>query len=179
MDNKNTPLILAGVGAAGLFLWWTMGSAKAAVAAAGGGCAKPTYDGSGKKSTRDGGDCARAGIASNPNYQWTYLVQQGDSPTRITKHFLGTDNKKPVNPSSSAQTAYVELMDENPQQGVNWAKDKFPGKDATFARNNPWTTGYNFKQLQPGDVLMLPKAWNAYIDEQGNARGELSPFPTG
>lgn len=160
-DNKGA--IIAGVGVAGLALWWFMGRASAAE----GGCGTPAVDAKGNRSTRGGGSCARKGVASNPDFQWRYLVQEGDSPTRITKRYLGTDNREPVNPSSGARTAYVELIDENPDQGT------------VGQRQNPWTTGYNFARLNPGDTLNLPRAWNAYIDEQGNPRGQTSPFPTG
>lgn len=154
-------MILAGVGAAGLLLWYSMKDAKAA------DCGPARTDASGKKSTRDGSDCAKAGVASNPDFQWQYQVKEGDSPTRITKKYLGTDNRKAVDPTSSARTAYVELIDQNPDNGT------------VGDRNNPWSSGFNFASLRPGDVLNIPKAWNAYIDEQGNPRGAVTPFPTG
>ena len=163
MATENKGAIIAGVGAAGLLLWWLMGRASAAE----GGCKPAATDGKGNRSTRDNSNCAKAGVASNPSFQWQYIVQEGDSPTRITKRYLGTDNREAVNPSSSARTAYVELIDENPDQGT------------VGDRNNPWTSGFNFYRFNAGDVINLPRAWNAYIDEQGNPRGQLSPFPLG
>lgn len=163
MESNKGLMLLAGVGVAGAVLWYTMGSASAA-----GNCGAPAVDPTGRKSTRSGDDCARAGIASNPDFQWLYMVKEGDNPALITKRYLGTDNREPIDPSSSAQTAYVELIDANPDQGVNEGN-----------RNNPWSTGYNFARLMPGDTLKIPRAWNAYIDEQGNPRGKLAPFPVG
>lgn len=86
----------------------------------------------------------RKGIASAPDRQWYYTVQEGDSPTSITDDVLGSDRR------------YVELIDAN------------PGFKTVGERLSPWSTGYNFASLNPGDILKLPLAWNDHIDELGN-----------
>jgi hypothetical protein len=54
-----------------------------------------------------------------------------------------------------------------------------PEKSTVGDRLNPWSSGYNFASLVPGEAVRLPASWNPFIDEQGTARGALTPFPEG
>lgn len=99
---------------------------------------------------------AQGGIASNPAYQHTYNVQAGDSPARIAEAVFG--NSAPV-------SRWVELIKENPQQG------------SVGDVNNPFSTKYNFAHLNEGDVLLLPRTWNGWIDQIGTFRHGMTPWP--
>lgn len=110
---------------------------------------------------------ARRGFASNPNFQWYRVVGNPDNASLMAKRVTGNERR------------YPEI--------VTYAKQAFaPGKstllpsgivrlDYTFIRDmrtkgdpaNPFSSGYNWVSLVPGDRIPIPKTWNIFIDEQG------------
>jgi hypothetical protein len=101
------------------------------------------------------GSTPRAGIASAPDKLWTYVVREGDSPSSIALLVVGNDRR------------FLELIDANPELPT------------VGNRANPWSSGFNFASLGPGDILRLPAEWNTFIDQLGNFAGKAGPFPKG
>jgi hypothetical protein len=118
--------------------------------------------------SRVGGLPPRAGIASNPAFQWIHVVQPGQNASVITQRYFG-----------SAPTARVnELIKNNPteQGGRNLGpirSDWAPGTPGQTPGVLNWTS------LIAGDRLRVPKSWDAWVDEQGNVRTNATPFPSG
>lgn len=108
----------------------------------------PQFDADGNLSTADGGK-ARKGVASNPDFQWIYRVKEGDSASAISQHIIGDDRR------------YRELIDANPDKRTVGDRNKL--------------FEFNFAQLNAPEPLYVPKAWNRYIDEQGNMMGKILP----
>lgn len=95
---------------------------------------------------------ATKGKPSNPLFQWKYVVKAGDNPSLIAKKFVGDDRR------------YPELILAN------------PGKATVGNPSNPYSTNYNFKSLNANERLLLPKTWNAWVDEQGYPKGTPTPW---
>lgn len=96
------------------------------------------------------------GIAVPPTVQLYYVVREGDmGPRSVAQRIVGDENR------------YLELIDAN------------PSAPTVGERMNPNSTGFNFARFVVGDKLLLPKAWNAFIDGEGNFAGSTTPFPAG
>lgn len=87
------------------------------------------------------------GMASNAIRQWCYVVREGDTAGRISEIHVGDRNR------------YVELLAANISKKIV---------------NSP---ELNFADLCVGERLYIPKSWNPWIDQEGNAAGHKSPFP--
>ena len=96
------------------------------------------------------------GIASSPGYHWCHVVREGDNAGNIAKRVVGDSDR------------YLELLSANPKKPVEIVTDPKTG-----ARE------LNFKigALCVGERLNLPASWNPWMDQLGNARGMLAPFP--
>lgn len=93
----------------------------------------------------------RAGCRSSSDTQWWSVpAKAGQSAWSITQDYTGSGNR------------YAELIAANPEKKTVGT----PGK-----------TGYNFASLKVGERLRIPKAWNVYVDEQGNADGKGKIWP--
>lgn len=109
------------------------------------------------------GKAPMPGYQSNPLFQWVYTVANGDSPWLIATGAFG-----PTAPIARV----VELIQNNPVEVLTGRKMQTKGDPM-----NPNTSGYNFVTLLPGDVLRIPKTWNAWIDQTGKTRGAAAPWP--
>lgn len=119
-------------------------------------------DKNGVPSSWDGG-VAKPGYQSNPLFQWVYTVANGDSPWAIATLAFGP---------SAPIARVVELIQYNPTEVLTGRKMQTKGDPL-----NPNTSGYNFVTLLPGDVLRIPKTWNAWVDQTGKARHGAAPWP--
>jgi hypothetical protein len=93
----------------------------------------------------------RRGTASNLIFQWDYVISPGDDPGRIAEGITG-DRRR-----------FVELLSANADKRM-----KSYGKEVNFADPADFCVGGH---------LYLPKTWNPWIDEEGNLRGNVIPFP--
>jgi hypothetical protein len=93
----------------------------------------------------------RAGCRSSSDYQWWSVpAKAGESAWSITTDYTGSGGR------------YVELIEANPEKQTVGTKG---------------STGYNFASFKIGERLRIPKAWNVYVDEQGNADGKGTIWP--
>ena len=89
------------------------------------------------------------GVASNLMHQWCMIVQEGDTPGKIADAYTGDRSR------------YLELL------AANMSKDLIAMPEL------------NFKEMKVGEKLYIPKCWNAWIDQKGNAyrdKGICSPY---
>lgn len=90
---------------------------------------------------------------SPPDFQWYWLINSGDNPSRIAKTILGNEKK------------YPDLVLANPEL------------PSTGDYKNPYSTGYNFKSgFTTGRLIRIPRAWNAFIALDGSRRGDSQPW---
>lgn len=87
------------------------------------------------------------GIASNPIRQWCTVVRDGDTAGRIAEAHTGDRNR------------YIELIAANPTKKMIRSPEM------------------NFEDLCVGERLFIPKAWNPWIDQEGNASSSKGPYP--
>lgn len=100
----------------------------------------------------------RAGVQSHPDYQWTYVVQDAtESPGSIAEKVLGPEQA----------WRYVELLTANPQKPIK-------GKVVT---PDPSDDELNFVSLAVGEKIVVPRSWNAWIDETGVPMGKSQVWP--
>jgi len=86
--------------------------------------------------------------ASNPEYQWPYIVKPGDSAALIATKIVGDDRR------------YPELILANPQKPTN-------GK--AFPQLN-WVS------LNPNERILIPRTWNDWIAQDGTSAGSPVKF---
>ena len=86
------------------------------------------------------------GVASNLMHQWCMIVQEGDTPGKIADAYTGDRSR------------YLELL------AANISKDLIAMPEL------------NFKELKVGEKLYIPKCWNPWIDQKGNAYREKGIF---
>lgn len=126
---------------------------------------KPITDEAGVPASWDGGP-PKKGFASNPAMQWLYVVQNGDSAVGIASKFFGTG-------TSLANTKFVELIQTNKNEH---SSGRYLGSKGD--PGNPWTTAFNWQNaIVTGDRLLVPKTWNAWVDQEGWRRGQVDPWP--
>ena len=118
----------------------------------------PLVDSNGVPSSWDGGPAYNQ-VASNPYFTWKVVIKSGDSPSALVSRVFGSD-------SIPRRT---ELIDLNPTEFYTGRKLGSIG--------SPNTNLYNFTSLQPGDVLLVPRSWNPWIDQTGLYRGSKGPLP--
>lgn len=95
------------------------------------------------------------GFATHPDYQWCYVVQEGDSAGSITEMFFGpTDGWR-----------YTELLAANPQKTTKGTTVSPDGSDNEL----------NFASMAVGETLYLPRTWNSHIDQTGIPRSKVMP----
>jgi hypothetical protein len=109
--------------------------------------------------TSEGPPPGLPGSATPSTFQWYWIVVSGDNPSAITKTITGDEKR------------YPELIQAN------------PSKPTRGDPKNPYSTGYNFVSLNPGDTLYIPRDWNQYITVGGVPSGgaalpPASPIPT-
>jgi hypothetical protein len=93
----------------------------------------------------------RAGCRSSADFQWWSVpAKAGESAWSITADYTGSGGR------------YVELIENNPEKKTVGVKG---------------SSGYNFASLKIGERLRIPKAWNAFVDEQGRADGKGKIWP--
>lgn len=97
-----------------------------------------------------------AGYATHPDYQWCYVVRDGDSAGSITEMFFGADQG----------WRYTELLAANPKKQI---KGKVVTPDGSEDE-------LNFVSLVVGETLFLPRTWNGYIDQTGVPRAKSTPM---
>lgn len=90
---------------------------------------------------------AVSGYATHPDYQWCYRVKAGDTAGSITEMFW---NEKDG-------WRYIELLTANPQKLT-------VGSVVTPDENGDQL---DFASLKEGEIIYLPRTWNAYIDQTG------------
>jgi hypothetical protein len=117
--------------------------------------------------SRAGGLPPRAGVASNPVFQWEHTVIAGDNASRIAAAYFG---------SGATRARVDELINHNPRE-VN-------GRNLGPIRSDwpPGTPGQtpgvlNWTSLIAGDRLSIPKSWNAWIDETAKTKHDATPWP--
>lgn len=152
------PIVIAAIaGAAGLLLLASKKKAPIKV--------RPGIPGGGGgvgASPGDGYPPPRKGIARDPARQVNWNVRPGESPTKITALVFGNDRAKAP---GTDKYRFVELIQTN------------AAKATVGNAANPWSSGYNFASLNPGESLMLPLSWNPWIDQTLVPRGTAEPFP--
>lgn len=124
-------------------------------------------DGDGNFS-RAGGLPPRAGVASNPVFQWEHVVIAGDNASKIAAAYFG---------SGATRARVDELINLNDHE-VN---GRYLGPiRSDWAAGTPGQTPgvLNWTSLIAGDRLRIPKSWNAWIDETGKTRRDPQPWPT-
>lgn len=87
------------------------------------------------------------GYASHADYQWCYVVRDGDSAGSITEMFW----------NSKDGWRYAELLAANPQKLT---------KGTTISPDGVGEE-LNFASLEAGERLFLPRTWNQHIDQTG------------
>lgn len=87
------------------------------------------------------------GYATHPDYQWCYVVRDGDSAGSITEMFW----------NSKDGWRYAELLAANPQKLT---------KGTTISPDGVGEE-LNFASIEPGETLFLPRTWNKHIDQTG------------
>lgn len=98
----------------------------------------------------------QGGYASRDDYEWAYVLGEGDSPGEIARAITGDDGR------------YAELLIANPEvktvgsPGVYSGPDEYAPADGEFVA---------------GRAILLPVPWSRYVDELGTARGKTTPFP--
>lgn len=113
----------------------------------------------------DGGP-PQKGYASNPAMQWLHVVREGQGAIAIAQKYFGKSG-------SLANTKFVELIQANPKEH---SSGRYLGSKGD--PGNPWSSGYNWLYaIAPGDRLLLPKSWNAWVDQDGWPRGDVTPWP--
>lgn len=95
------------------------------------------------------------GFATHPDYQWCYIVRDGDSAGSITEMFFG--------PSEGWR--YAELLAANPQKATKGTTVSPDGSDNEL----------NFASMTVGETLYLPRTWNSHIDQTGVPRTKVMP----
>lgn len=118
--------------------------------------------------SRAGGLPPRKGVASNPLFQWKHAVVAGDNASLITARYFG---------SGATRARVDELINNNPTEsnGRNLGpirSDWAPGTPGQTPGVLNWTT------LIAGDLLRIPKSWNAWIDETAVTKNDPTPWPT-
>jgi hypothetical protein len=78
--------------------------------------------------------------------QWYWPVVMGQSPALIARLITGQE------------CDYLQLLDSNPDKQLN-------GKPRVCYQ-------INFASLLPGEMLKIPKSWNAFIATDGSRRGD-------
>lgn len=85
----------------------------------------------------------KKGYRSSPDTQWWYgPLKPGQSPWSVATYVTGEGKR------------YPELMPANPEK-------------ATVGK--PGQPGYTFASFKIGERIRVPKSWNKYIDQLGNA----------
>lgn len=114
---------------------------------------------------------ARADFASNPLFQWWYVVRAGDNASLIAKRFTGDDRRHPEL-VDYVDNAYRVLSEKLLPSGITSTSYailrtlKKVGDPGFQNRNWAPTT-----PIQPGDRIPVPMAWNIYVNEQGGYGG--------
>lgn len=98
------------------------------------------------------------GVQSHPDYQWCYVVRDGDTPGDVAALILGPDQG----------WRYVELITSNPDMAT---KGSVIAPDAGDAELN-----FADADWKIGRVVRLPRTWNPWIDQVGSPRGETAPY---
>jgi hypothetical protein len=98
----------------------------------------------------------QAGYATEPLYEWGYRVGAGDSAGGIAEAITGHDVR------------YQELLLANPDLATI-------GEAGVYAGDHAWDFAPG--AFQEGTQVLLPLAWNPYIDQTGVPRGRAVPFP--
>lgn len=96
------------------------------------------------------------GVQSDVDYQWCYVVRDGDTPGDVAAMVLGPEQA----------WRYVELLTANPEKAT---KGSVVAPDAGDDE-------MNFVQWNVGETVRLPRTWNAWIDQVGSPRGESAPY---
>lgn len=110
------------------------------------------------RSPSGGPGSSRSGVQSHPDYQWSYVVQtDSESPGSIADKILGSEQA----------WRYVELLTANPSKPIK-------GKVVT---PDPNDDELNFVSLSVGERLLIPRSWNAWIDETGVPSGKSQVWP--
>lgn len=144
----------------------------------------------------------KAGVASDLSTQWGYVVQSGDGAQRIAGKVVGATNATQptpaIPPGSGAPSTFYkytgELVDYNlttngsigqrfNENGIKWVETDPPAPRydqlGNLQLDGVWRVPpYNFRTLMPGSTVLIPKAWNKYIDQMGSPSGSLKGFPS-
>jgi hypothetical protein len=115
-------------------------------------------DHNGVPSSWDGGPAYNT-IASNPYFTWKHIVKAGESPSAIVARVFGSDSL----------SRRAQLIDGNPTE--------FYTGRTLGSVGSPGSNLYNFASLLAGDVLLIPRDWNPWIDQTGLFRGSKGPNP--
>lgn len=106
------------------------------------------------------GGAAVPGCQSNPDFSWEYVVVDGDSPSKIAYKVMGS--------ASNSLTIWKQLIDGNYRSQYT---------DRYLGNNGKTGLEYSFASLRTGDVLLLPKNWNQWIDQTGRYKASAIPYP--
>ena len=98
----------------------------------------------------------QAGYATAPLYEWGYRVGAGDTAGGIAEAITGHDVR------------YQELLLANPALPTI-------GEAGVYAGDNAWDFAPG--AFADGVQVLLPLAWNPYIDQTGVPRGQAVPYP--
>lgn len=118
--------------------------------------------------SRAGGLPPRKGVASNPAFQWKHAVVAGDNASLITARYFG---------SGATRARVDELINNNPTESNG--RNLGPIRSDWAAGTPGQTPGVlNWTTLIAGDLLRIPKSWNAWIDETAVTKRDPTPWPT-
>jgi len=107
------------------------------------------------------GGADRKDCATNPAAQYYYTVKAGENASILTARILGAVNATPFNWSKLVSLNATTDTHGNPTGTVG----------------TPGTLSYNFKRLDAGYQLLVPKEWNQYIGQVGVLRASMTPLP--
>lgn len=99
---------------------------------------------------------AMPGLQSHADYQWCYVVRDGDTPGDVAALILGPEQG----------WRYVELLTANPEKAIRGSVIAPDAGDKEL----------NFQDWAVGEVVRLPRTWNPWIDQVGSPRGEAAPY---
>lgn len=98
----------------------------------------------------------QAGFATTPLYEWAYSIGEGDTAGGIAEAVTGHDVR------------YQELLLANPALPT-------VGEAGIYAGDHAWDFAPG--AFRAGVHLLMPIAWNPYIDQTGAPRGRAVPYP--
>lgn len=98
----------------------------------------------------------QGGYASRDDYEWAYVLGEGDSAGEIARAITGDDGR------------YQELLLANPEIKTVGEAGVYVGPNALEPADG---------EFYAGRPILLPVPWSRYVDEVGSPRSGTSPFP--